>query len=1001
MTYQIIQQDIPQHRRKEINDKVIFCIDTDSNLLSPEAVFNCYTGIGGLHGLKQEDFASYYEYSEAKKKIELGQFFTPHDVCREMVDLISPDKKDLILDMCCGMGNFFNYMPNQCNCFGFDSDINAVKVAKYLYPEATIEQCDIRCYKPAQCYDIIIGNPPFNLEWEGKQSQFYYIEKASTLLVAAGFLLLVVPYSFIENEFWDKTKVDSINDNYSFIGQTKLSDKAFAFAGVEEYKTKVMVFMRKSCHIESQPYDALDFVSFGQLKERVKEAKHKKMNLRIQLAREGYLRENKSDEDFEYKLKKYLYEIKTHKHLRKYLDRSIALVSRFRNQKPPENCSYEEYKEWEEKKKLSPENVLKYIYRFITEQNIVPRKEVALVKTSYSFKLKAYAPRMLSGIKYREAKIYDLVLGRCILPEPREINPSLQRQYKAALKFINRKKRDFDHQSRSFADMENVPDIERYIESLNFINKERECCQFTRLQKQDLGLVLQKRYSLLNWQQGSGKTAAVYHYAKYLLKFGKVRNAIILAPAIAINLTWIPFLTCNKEKFYVLKSWRDFKHIPENAFLVISISMVSKLKWYLSRFIKNRSRKLCLIFDESDEITNPKSKKTEVILELFRRLKFKILATGTTTRNNINELYSQFNLLYNNSLNFMCWCGMIYHENKEKVIVEKVNRYFGMPFPQQNGETLFKSCFSPGKVSVFGIEKQNQDIYNQETLEKLINKTIKTRKFREFAGEKFSIITHTVKPAEGERAVYKIIAEEFYRIYKKYFNSSGDSRKEAGLKLMRQIKLLIRACSAPNQLEGYFGNPFPNKAYAIKEIVKSIPGLVAVGCTGLNTLDMYADFFKIYFPDRPLFIVKGDIAFDKRQMILDNFQQSIDGILLCTQQSLKSSANIPQCNDVILESMQWNIPKMEQFYFRFIRLDSKSLTRVHYVTYEDSIEQNLMALVLTKERLNEFIKSGRIKEQSEIFDEFNISMSVIDSLLKREQDRDGSFHLTWGSQRIA
>ena len=113
-------------------------------------------------------------------------------------------------------------------------------------------------------------------------------------------------------------------------------------------------------------------------------------------------------------------------------------------------------------------------------------------------------------------------------------------------------------------------------------------------------------------------------------------------------------------------------------------------------------------------------------------------------------------------------------------------------------------------------------------------------------------------------------------------------------------------------------------------------------------------------------MVKGDVAFRKRQKIVTEFDSTINGILICTQQSLSSSVNIPTCNDVILESLQWNIPRMEQFYFRFIRLDSKEMKDVHYVTYEDSVEQNLMALVLTKERLNEFIKTGEVKEQSEI-----------------------------------
>lgn len=59
-----------------------------------------------------------------------------------------------------------------------------------------------------------------------------------------------------------------------------------------------------------------------------------------------------------------------------------------------------------------------------------------------------------------------------------------------------------------------------------------------------------------------------------------------------------------------------------------------------------------------------------------------------------------------------------------------------------------------------------------------------------------------------------------------------------------------------------------------------------------------------------------------------------------------------------------------------------------------------MALVLTKERLNEFIKSGEVKEQSEIFEEFDVTMSVIESLLVRERDMEGKIHISWGSQRI-
>lgn len=213
---------------------------------------------------------------------------------------------------------------------------------------------------------------------------------------------------------------------------------------------------------------------------------------------------------------------------------------------------------------------------------------------------------------------------------------------------------------------------------------------------------------------------------------------------------------------------------------------------------------------------------------------------------------------------------------------------------------------------------------------------------------------------------------------------------------------MIRACSTPNTLAGYDGEPFPRKTRYIANLIKTeIPTKVAVGCTTIEAMNMYTDYLGLMFPERPLFTIHGEISFERRQKIIAQFEETADGILVCTQQALKSSTNIPSCDDVILESLQWNIPKMEQFYFRFIRMDSRNKTRVHYVCYDESIEQNLIALILTKERLNEFIKVGEIMEESEIFDEFDVSTNLIENLLKRERDKDGNFYISWGNQKVA
>lgn len=998
--YAIIPQQIPRDKRAEVNEKILFAIDSGKDLIPKESIYNCYTGIGGLHNLKQTDYSSYHRYAEAKKEFEMGQFFTPHELCRSMVEVLSPTSSEMVLDMCCGMGNFFNHLPNLHNTYGFDIDGRAVTVARHLYPEAHIEKCDIQLYRPEQRFDVIIGNPPFNLKFDCKLSQEYYMDKAYDVLNPAGFLMVIVPVSFMQSEFWEKTRVANINSSFSFVGQTKLNPDAFDSMGVHNFSTKVMVFLRRSRHIEMQPYNADEFIPMEELKERVRKTRMMKQRIRIDLMRETNRIDREELEAFEYRLSKYMYELKAHAVLNRHIEKAEALVSKFRNQKPPENATNQQIKEWE-RKKLTTGKVLGIIRKYITSQHSVPRKEVALVKTSYGFKLKPYAPRLLDKVTHKAASINDLILGRAELPVPETVTERNRLQIRAAEKLIRRKQKQYEMQNLRFADMEEDINLKEYLDRSTFINKDGEACEFTALQKHDLNLVLQKRYALLNWQQGLGKTAAVYYRARFLLKFRKVRNAIILAPAIATNMTWIPFLSVNRERFRVIRAESDLTNVPEGMFLVVSTSMLGKLRRGLVRYVKQTSRKLCLVFDESDEITNPTSQRTRNILCIFRRLKYKILDTGTTTRNNIAELYSQFELLYNNSVNMVCWSPQVYHENKEREIEEENNTDYGSPFPAFRGHVLFRACHCPGKATVFGIEKQNQDVYNKEELSELIGKTVITRKFRDFAGEKYKIQTHTVSPSDGEREVYRVIIEEFCRICELYYNSTGDAKKDAGLRLMRQIKLLIKACSVPHLIEGYSGDGIPSKTKYIEKLVRKIPGKVAVGCTSIAAFDLYENHLSKCFPDRPVFVVKGDVAFKRRQNIVTEFDSTINGILICTQQSLSSSVNIPACNQVILESLQWNIPRMEQFYFRFIRLDSKEMKDVHYVTYEDSVEQNLMALVLTKERLNEFIKTGEVKEQSEIFEEFDITMSVIDSLLVRTQDREGKIHISWGSQRIA
>ena len=80
MKYSYQMNTIPTNKRKELNDKVLYLIDSgeiEKIGLTPEELFNAYTGDGGLHELKRSDYTNYSEFSQAKKEVENGQFFTP------------------------------------------------------------------------------------------------------------------------------------------------------------------------------------------------------------------------------------------------------------------------------------------------------------------------------------------------------------------------------------------------------------------------------------------------------------------------------------------------------------------------------------------------------------------------------------------------------------------------------------------------------------------------------------------------------------------------------------------------------------------------------------------------------------------------------------------------------------------------------------------------------------------------------------------------------------
>lgn len=1002
MKYLAVNECVPQDRRRELNDKILYLIDSgqaDAFGITKQDIYNAYTGDGGLHGLKRSDYENYSEYSKVKKEIENGQFFTPPKVCEFVSHCLNISKGELVADLTCGMGNFFNFMPTESNLYGCEIDNKAYKVARHLYPDANIENQDIRLYQPGILMDYVVGNPPFNLRWQtddGKVmlSQLYYCIKAYELLKPYGIMAIVVPKSFLADDFSDSGMIREMESGFYFLGQVSLPVDTFAAMGVPFFPAKLQFWQKKnntedmSLRYCTECPDRLPSEVTDNISKAKKALTDNRMDILAQIAANKEVSAN-----FRYEVEKMLYQIKVHPKLITEHSRCLAYVHRFYTEKQPEDMKYEEWC----RVRLTEAKVIAYLKKVLKKQNAKsPEDKIALIKRDYDFVYKGYSHssiRQLSENMKTPVPIYLLA------------SADGSNGFTQYAKLIRRKQREYAIQNQPFADMTEDPTISKWLDCFSvWDSANEEMIHLNDMQKHDINLMLQKRYGLLQWEQGSGKTLAGIAVGLYRMQKQNIHYTWVISSAISIRNNWDVVLPDYGLSYVFLEQAKDFERIRKGDFVLMTLNALRKYHKQVKRWIRIHNEKIQLIFDESDEITNPSGATTKACLDCFRRCHSKLLTTGTSTRNNISEFAPQLELLYNNSVNMLSWCRKIYRMDKETgELTEDDNKYFGMPIPAyKKGYSLFSASHLPEKITVFGVGQRTQDILNADVISEVLGKTVITRTFEEITGKEIRRIHQVpVRFGEAETAVYQQVIEEFYKMRWNYFQSTGNSRKDSIMRLIQQITLLLRISAAPNSVAEYIGGT-PNKIRKVLSMTEKWDSeIIAIGVRHEVVLEAYKIAIEEQFPDRPLFVVTGKTtSFAKRRALRKTLRESGNGILLCTQQSLPSSVNFEYVNKIIIPELHYNNSSMSQFYMRFIRYTSTEWKDIYFVTYKGSIEANLMQMILAKEKINLFMK-GQDKDLNEIYERFGVDYDLLSLLMHREEDADGHFHIRWGEQTIA
>ncbi len=1012
MKYQYLNQTIPQDSRRSLNEKILYLVDqniADKSGITAEDIYNAYTGDGGLHGLKQSNFDNYHEYSEAKKEIENGQFFTPPPLCQLVMEALAPTVEDTVADLTSGMGTFCNFMSVESNFYGCELDIKAYKVSKFLYPKANFSHGDIRSYNPDMRFDYVVGNPPFNLSWQTEngtyQSQLYYCIKAAELLKPLGIMAIIVPDSFLSDDYMDKKVVAEIERDFSYLGQVGIPAGAFTYLGVSNYATKVMFWQKNlDCNSQTSKYqyshtfDIDNMGSFDGLAEKInlilKEAQESraKNRAKARLALSGY-----ENSEFQYKVRKMLYQIKSNPKIQDKYAKCQEYIYRFEHQKQPDNMKHEEWV----KIRITEAKVIAYLKRVLRSQHKrVSEDKICLVKQNYSFVYKAYS-----------AKVARTMTDTAKIPIPIHqavSNNENPQNFGEFSRLIMRKQRDYNTETMPYSEMKEDAKITQFLNDFEVYDHEKdEAIHFNEMQKHDLNLCLQKRNVILQWEQGSGKTLAGIAVGKYRMERQNAKCVWVVSTAISIKNNWDIVLANYNIPYRMVSKLSDLSEIKDGEFVIITLNMLSKYQKHIKKFIRRKSQKVCLVLDEGDEMSNPNGKRTKAILNCFRKVKYKMDMTGTTTRNNILEIAPQLELLYNNSYNMISWCNLLYTVEKgddgESYIETQCNPYYGAPIPAYKpGYRLFADSFSPERITVFGAGKRTQDIYNSDELSKMLSYSVITRTFEEISGKDIRRLNQViVRFSPEERKVYNSAINDFHVMRRKYFASTGNARKDSMMAIIQQITLLLRISAAPNTVGEYASNEAPVKIKKVMSMLSEMNDqIVAIGVRHKSVVDAYAKEIRKCFPNRKLFVVTGSTTtLAARKALKEVLRKSGNGILLCTQQSLPSSVNFEFVNKVIIPELHYNNARMSQFYMRFVRFTSMDWKDIYFVTYAGSIESNQMQMVLAKEKINLFMK-GQNVDLDDIYDKFGVDYDLLSMLMSREVDEDGHYKIAWGEQTI-
>jgi len=404
--------------------------------------------------------------------------------------------------------------------------------------------------------------------------------------------------------------------------------------------------------------------------------------------------------------------------------------------------------------------------------------------------------------------------------------------------------------------------------------------------------------AILGDEVGLGKTIEAGLILKEYLIRGLVKRALILAPASLIN-QWVEELN---SKFHI-PAIAYKKNCPIERYDVLIMSMDTAKKSPHRERIYEQDYDM-IIIDEAHKLKNHKTQIYEFVQSLKK--KFCLLLTATPIQNDVFELYYLISLL--------------------------------KPGHLGSYET-FQSAFSASK----------HDLEHDDYLKELVNQVM-VRNRREDTGIEWTQRQVQIVPIQftkEEKEVYDLLGtlQNTGSFTKITLQKEMCSSKEA---TALTLSKMLEDHSESSKIEGILAKLMAlevnTKAEKALEIIEQAQGKVII-FTEYRASQLYLQWY-LHSKGITSVLFNGKFNKSKRDYMKHLFKERAQ-VLIATEAG-SEGINLQFCHHVINYDLPWNPMKLEQRIGRVHRLGQEHDVHIYNLAIENTIEENILALLHTK-----------------------------------------------------